>query len=197
MTKQQIQDEALAKVKIESITVKALYDDTPDTSFLGEYTDDMEPGVIVRQDGEFYEKLPAKMERDIDGTFLCKGEPEVPPRGREYRGFRPYAGGEKVGTKDYYKYGMQDYKRMEGLERGDWSFIGIMAKAVVSYRLNGYCRLETFTSGGLWGIETDAGEYLDEVKTEELDGLKNHLEAFGVDLSNWDKLTKDIEIEHT
>ncbi len=184
----------MGKLKIESIAIRHTIDDNPDTSWLGEFTDDLEPGVIVRDYGEFYEKLPAEMERDFDGKFVGKGEPEVPPRGREYRGFRPYASGEKVGTKAYYKYGMHDHKRMEGLNNGDWSFIGIIAEAIISYPcIHGFdsSRLETLTSGGLCGIESDSGIYLEEIEQEQLMDLKEHLKQFNVDISNFN----DIEIE--
>lgn len=181
---------------IESIKVKVMYDESPDISWLGEYTDNLGPGVIIRDYDEFYEKIPTEMERDDYGQFIGKADPELPSMGREFRGFKPYAGGEKEGTKDYYKYGMQDYRRMEGLERGDWSFIGIRAEAVVSYDIGGGSRrLEDLTSGGLWGIESDSGDYLKELKQEQLDDLKLHLKEFNVDLSNWGELTQDLEIE--
>jgi len=178
-------------MRIESIRIKYILDQYADTDHLGEYTDDLQDGVIVRDYGEFYEKLPAEMERDVDGTFLYKGEPEVPQKGREYRGFIPYAGEEKPGTKWFYKYGMQDFKRIEGLNNGDWHYIGIMAEATVSYGQNGHRRLEVLSSGGLWGIESDSGGYLEEVEKEELQGLKDHLKEFNIDLSDFD----DIEIE--
>ncbi len=155
--------------KIESIKVKMIHDEAPDTSCIGEYTDDVENGVIVRSMGEFYEKLPAEMERDLDGKFLCKGEPDIPTMGREYRFFKPYAGGEEKGTKDYYTYGRQDFKRMEGLLKGDWHFVGIMAEAEVLSPIEGMkdnFRVETLSSGGLWGIESDSGDYLKEVAQE-------------------------------
>ena len=185
------------RIKIESIKVKAIYDSMPDTSFLGEYTDDLRPGVIVRAHGEFYEKLPAPMERDIDGRYIGKGEPyDIPVRGREYRGFIPYAGGEPQGSRDYYRYGLEDWKRMQGLEKGDWHFIGIRAEATVKYKTNmRHYRLEKLTSGGLWGIESDAGDYLEEVKGGELSDLKCHLEIFNVDTSGWQEAVKDIELE--
>ena len=182
---------------IEEIKVRAIPDESPDTSWLGEYTDDSRPGVIIREYGEFYEKIPTEMERDYDGTFIGKAEPELPSRGRNYRGFIPYAGGEKVGTKDFYKYGMQDYKRMEGLNNGDWYFVGIQAEALISYPINGGSRrLEHLTSGGVWGIESDAGDYLEEVMKEEFADLKGHLEQFNVDVSNWDELVEGIELEY-
>lgn len=187
-------------LRIESIELEAMCDDSPGTSWLGEYTDDLGPGVIVRPKGEFYERLPAEMERDCNGRFLYKGKPDVPPPGRGFRGFKPYAGGEKVGTPLYYKYGMRDYKRMEGLNRGDWRFIGIRAKAEVSYPVNGRVgdwRLETLTSSGLWGIASDSEDsHIKEFIREELEDLKDHLATFNVDLSNWEELTKDIEIRN-
>jgi hypothetical protein len=182
--------------KIESIKVKVIPDYAADTSWIGEYTDNLEPGVIIRDYNEFYEKIPTEMERDADGKFIGKAEPNPPQKGRTFRGFLPYAGGEKQGTKDYYKYGMQDYKRMEELNNGDWQFIGIRAEAEVSYKTINGSRLEHLTSGGLWGIESDAGDYLNEIMKEELSDLKNHLQNFNVDTSTWDELTKDIELEY-
>lgn len=166
------------KIKIEKITLVHEFDNSPDTSCLGEYTDDLQEGVIVRQHDEFFEKLPE--------------EDRYPDKGRDYRAFKPYAGGEKVGTKEYYEYGMQDYKRMESLNNGNWSYIGIYAKAEVSYDIGqGSRRIETLESSGLWGIESDSGDYLKEVEKEQLEDLKEHLKAFGVNVKNFDK----IEVE--
>ena len=91
-----------------------------------------------------------------------------------------------------YTYGMQDYERMEGLNNGDWCFIGIIAEATVKYPINnnGSYRLETFTSGGLWGIESDSGDYLDTVASEQIADLKKHLAVFGI------KWNDDIEITY-
>jgi hypothetical protein len=41
----------------------------------------------------------------------------TPPRGREYRAFRPEAGGERPGSPRYQQYGLRDYTRMEALDR--------------------------------------------------------------------------------
>jgi len=115
---------------------------------------------------------------------LGKAPPEIRRNNREHTGFIPYAGGEKPGTKDYYKYGMQNYERMEGLCAGDWWFLGIVAECVVSYSISettGDCRLETISSRGLWGIESDCCEdYIGEVEQEQLEDLKGHLAAFGI-----------------
>lgn len=182
--------------KLETVIVKTIIDEYPETSDLGEYTDDLGPGVIVRGPNEFYEHLPADMERNVNGTFLCKGEPDVPRPGLNCRGFKPYAGGEEPGTNDYYKYGMQDFNRMEGLNNGDWVYVGIMAEAEVSYSQNGHTRHEYLTSGSIWGVESDAYDHMETLKTEELADLKSHLKQFNVDLSNWEELTQDLEIDH-
>lgn len=82
---------------------------------------------------------------------------------------------------------------MEGLNNGEWYFVGIKAKAVVSWKVgtNGDRRLETLTSGGLWGIESDSGEYLKEVAQEEVADLKSVLETFGVNLSSFDDMANE------
>ena len=179
--------------KLQAVRIKAILDPYPDTSFLGEYTDALGPGVIVRHYGEFYEKIPTEMERDEYGRFSGKSEPEVPSTRNEYRGFLPYAGGEKIGTPEYYKYGMQDFNRMEELNSGDWNFIGIVAEA--SLLTNDESQTITFQSNGLWGIESDSGDYLNEVAEDELEDLKSTLEKEHVDLSKWDELTNDLEIK--
>jgi hypothetical protein len=186
--------------KIFDVKIKRDVDDSPDTSWIGEYTDTLETGVIVRRDNEFYEKLPREMERNDDGTFAGKGDfiNPLPERGREFRGFKPYAGGEKAGTKEYYQYGMQDYERMEGLERGDWRFIGIRAIAKVGVSLDGgkNFKVDKITSGGLWGIESDAEDSdLKEIEQEQLSELKDLLLAYGFGRSKVGKAISEAERE--
>lgn len=171
----------MEKPTIKTIKLFHVVDEIPDTSCIGEYTDTWSEWAICRCCGEYLEN--------------CDDEHTCPTKGREYLFFKPYAGGEKEGTEDYQKYGKQDYDRMEGLNRGDWCFIGIYAVAEVSYQTgsSGERRIETLQSGGLWGIESDSGDYLEEVDKEELTSLREHLEQFNVDLSNWDELTEDVE----
>lgn len=160
-------------MKIESIKVKRLLDEHPDTSCIGEYTDDPNDWSICRCCGEYLTN--------------CDDEHEIPRKCRNYRFFLPYAGGEKQGTADYQKYGKQDYDRMESLNGGNWCFIGVQAEAEVSYPVaggsNGHRRLETFTSGGLWGIESDSDDdYLAETENEQLTDLVQHLSHFNIKL---------------
>ena len=165
--------------KIESIQVVHMIDESPDTSFIGEYTDEMSDWVISRQYDAYVIDLPS--------------DTKIVERGREYRFFLPYAGGEQPGTAEYRKYGMQDYGRMEALNRGDWCFIGIQAEAIVSRDIGqGNKRLQRLVSGGLWGIESNSCDaYLEDVAHDELDDLKEHLEAFGVDTSDFDVFVEE------
>ena len=88
------------------------------------------------------------------------------------------------------EYAEQDDQRVAAY--GDWWMLGIMARAEVSYAIGqGNSRLESLTSGGLWGIESDSGaEYIETVAREELADLKAHLGHFSVDLSNFDELAE-------
>ncbi len=167
-------------MKIESIKIIHTIDEDPDFSHLGEYTDDLKPGVIVRCCNEYYENLPD----DFAYSF----------HGSEFQGFKPLGGDEPVGSKAYREYGMQDFKRIEGYNNNDWFYICISAKATVSYSINNEdLRFETLSSGGIWGVETDGGEdFIKEIETEELNDLKDHLKQFGIDVSNFDS----IEVEH-
>lgn len=125
-----------------TVQAKIVLNEDPDLSFIGEYTDKQEPGVIVRQNGEFIEDWPE--------------DDPLPERGREYRFFKPYAGGEQPGSKDYQTYGFQDYKQMEEYNRGDWCMIGIVVKVFKAG--------VELSSGSLWGIESNSEvSYFDEI----------------------------------
>ena len=79
----------------------------------------------------------------------------------------------------------QDTQRLR--EYGQyWCMYGCMAESVVSYPISkqGDRRLETLTSGGLWGIESDSDEsYKTEVAKEQLEDLKSHLKQFNIKIS--------------
>ena len=175
------------KLKIESITLVMEEDTNGDASTLGEWTDDLDDWNIVRATGQCVKEMTDQ------GTIGPVCVTEFPPRGSFFRCFKPYAGGEKPGTKEYKKYGLQDWKRMEALNKCEWNYIGIHAEAVVSYpcRTSDARRMETLRSSGLWGIESDAGKtYFLSVVKEELADLRSHLAAFGVVLLDFDGLAK-------
>lgn len=129
-------------------------DESPDTSFIGEYANHWKEGAIDR-------KERGDMSRN------------------EYRYFIPAMSGEATGNPDSPE---QDYERMESLNRGAWCFIGIRASVEVNIPLHGsYAVRQTFHSPGLWGIESDSGkEYLREVFEEESNTLAQMLESLGV-----------------
>jgi hypothetical protein len=195
----------MRKHRINRVWIDRKADDSPDNSTIGKYTDTPDTWAIVLENnaegvgaGEFLYDLEHQQCPTCKGTGRggvnttdggadddccdCEGTGLVPytcpERGREYRFFMPYAGGEKPGTDDYRKYGLEDFKRMESYNRGHWHYLGIIAKAeIVSPQ--GVC--QTIRSGGLWGVESDSGhEYLAEVEGEELAALKAELTALGI-----------------
>jgi hypothetical protein len=170
----------MSKPRIDSIRIVVEDDESPDTSYLGVYQDEEQDGVIVVEEGRFLSDLQAE-------------DPEYSPpeRGRDYRFFLPVAGDEKPGTKEYAEYGMQDFEHMQGLNRGDWAYVGVWAEATVSYPVGnrGDRRLEVLRSGGLWGIESDSKEYIKETAKDELADLKEHLQKFGVSTEEFDELS--------
>ena len=70
--------------------------------------------------------------------------------------------------------------RKEAYKRGDFSFVGVRAEAEIT--VDGIS--QTITSGGLWGVESDAGdEYIKEVGGEEYNDLRKILKTLGVPTS--------------
>jgi hypothetical protein len=158
-------DQERNRPRVRKITIKREFDEDPDTSHLGEYTDELAEWNIVCSERAYVRNLPE--------DFEC------PPKGREYRAFKPYAGGEKPGSKAYQKYGLQDFDRMQALVNGHWYYFGVYAVAEVRMPSG---ILQTIRSGGLWGIESDAGrEVVDSTIKEELAVLYGELDAIGAD----------------
>jgi len=213
-------NKATRKGRILSITVVTRPDECPDTSWLGEYGEDYNPAAIVCETGEFVadierrEKILDRLSdevsfRECSDTPLDSTIPRqrlekltaewedlnrIPERGRRYRYFTPCAGGEKPGGKYWRKYARQDYDRMEALSRGDWYFMGIVAEARIT--LPGSDVIQRITSGGLWGIESDCGDYQREVEDDQLVELRGELEALGFGGRALDVAFNDIESVH-
>jgi len=187
---------------IEQVRIKRMIDNDPDTSYLGRYTDDIGPGVVIRKYDEFYERIPTEMERDSNGRFIGKEEPDIPLYSNEYVGFRPAnhiphnpdnwkhvsradkkAVREKFGSlkKADYAYALEDYNRFEGLTRGDWYYIGIEVDATVSISVAGRCLNSIVVqSGGLWGIESDSGDVeINDIISDEKESLRKELQSMG------------------
>jgi hypothetical protein len=57
-----------------------------------------------------------------------------------------------------------------------WIFVGVLAEAEI---LTGNC-VQRISSGGVWGIESDAHNVLKEVGAEQFDELREILAAIGI-----------------
>ena len=158
-------DNPTKKLKILSVQIEHDTDDCPDFSTLGEYTDKQEPWYLIAV-GEHKGKFIAELGEDD----------ELPEKGRNYRYFAPAENGETPGSEDYKKYARQDFERMEAYNRQEWGYVGVIAKARIVSPQN---VIQTIHSGGLWGIESDAGDYFKEVENDQLHSLKQELLALG------------------
>lgn len=172
---------------LEKVELKAYYDDHPHhEDYLGEFKNDADSEDLKR--GSAFRWKPG------DSRTLEYFIPAISVDEHK-EGLRRLGYAKGVAETLARSYCRQAFTRAEGLDAGDWCYIGIMAKATVKTPVDhnpGCFRLETFTSGGLWGIESDSGsDHIGEIHQEELDDLKSHLEDFGVDLSNWDDLKPD------
>ena len=76
------------------------------------------------------------------------------------------------------KYKAQDAERLAGFRRGEWSFIGIRARAHITITRDRHSTTYTLDSPGLWGIESDScEEYLASVFAEECAVLRADIKA--------------------
>ena len=72
-----------------------------------------------------------------------------------------------VGATDFEEQQTKATERMDAWRRGDWQYVGVQAEArclVVRHRVGTFY---TLRSPGVWGIESDAGDYLSTVFEEE------------------------------
>lgn len=150
-----------SKKRILSIRVKSDVDYSPDLSFLGEYKDHGDGNNVI--------------DRKDRGDW---------ERG-QCRFCHITLSAEETGNPNSV---YEDYARLEAYNRGDWCMVGVWAEAEVV--LTGNC-VQKIRSGGLWGIESDSGEYLTEVAKEEVEQLKDELIALGFRRSTIDK----VEVE--
>jgi hypothetical protein len=214
--------------KIESVTVRKIFDESPDTSYYGEYSNTrasefsidrahstdcasvvpgskaaqtflehargtvaelqaLEPSVETLE-WEALEDAYNVLDGLVDEVVECDCGERGDMGRHEFRYFNPSfnylrADGslqEGHTAEEVRKYVAQDYARMESLNRGDWSYIGIKAEAEISIPSGSYSTLQTIHSGGLWGIESDSDKsYFAEVQADELANLRAQLSALG------------------
>lgn len=77
--------------------------------------------------------------------------------------------------------------RMAAWEADEWEYVGVVAVAELLIPIGGNSfRIMRIKSGGLWGIESDAGDYLREVFEEEKASLLAELKTLGESLASGD-----------
>ena len=223
--------------RILSVTIKRMLDDSPDTSYLGEYSNSplsefsidrahsedcasvsleaKNAQTMLEHAQQTVGDIQTTVDYDVDETEWEALETAYTELGQlaseitdcdcgergdmgrhEYRYFNPsFNYVDKHGklaegntAEDVRKYVRQDYERMESLNRGDWSYIGIRAEAKiwieskqagpVSYGHVG--QFQTITSSGVWGYESDmSGTDFEEAEEEQLSELRAQLKALG------------------
>ena len=190
---------------IHTITIKRMIDEDPDTSWLGDYSNtrasdysiDRKHTTDCASVSQEAHEISDKLQRAIDYLYdqnlddrdaievleeareestECDCNESGDARRGEYRYFNPSSNYDNETPENVRKYTAEDYARMEALNAGQWSFVGIRAEAEI--RVDGI--IQHISSGGLWGIESDSDDsYLDEVANEELHQLKEQLRALG------------------
>lgn len=100
---------------------------------------------------------------------------DVPPR------HRPELGAVRVLVLPDAEADVEDLgpERAAALERGDFDFVGVVAEADVT--VEGV--VQQIRSGGLWGIESDSRDLVEEHAREEYADLRKILKTIGVPTS--------------
>lgn len=119
---------------------------------------------------------------------------------RQYRYFNPSGNYDGDTPENIIEYTRQDYERMEAMSRFDWHYVGVRAEAEYSLGVAGHDSagrahylIQKLSSGGLWGIESDAGDYFAEVEAEQLSELRSQLSAIGFSKRAISAAFKDIQ----
>lgn len=189
--------------RIHKVTILRMVDESPDTSWLGEYSNEATSEFAIdRKHAKSCTGFWANADlpddaRECDCSsighrqmpYFNPGSVEafkadaswIPPTETDKRGYWFQA---------MKKNAIADYERAEAFNAGDFYFIGIRAEAEVS--LSGMAipnpvagtvvsptyLIQRISSGGCWGIESDAG-YFAEVEAEQLSELRSQLSAIG------------------
>lgn len=85
---------------------------------------------------------------------------------------QPFNTGQETRRQQAAKSARSDMKRMSDWRDGYWSYVGVVVTAECSC-----CRRFTGKNASLWGIESDAGDYLDEVARGLVEEIEHESEA--------------------
>lgn len=190
--------------RILSVTIKRIVDTDPDTSNYGEYSDKPSEFYIDRAHKSdcpsFLPDGSATEARDCS----CIGDDWWDRR--EYRYFNVSSNYEGDSAEDIRKYLLQDYERMESYNNQNWCYLGLRASCDIVLKswgkwdndtqmFSGGCGpIQTITSGGLSGIESDSDKSdFEEIEQEELAELREQLKALGFSARAISTAFKDIK----
>lgn len=89
-------------------------------------------------------------------------------------------GYEECSAEEAMRYKAEDAKRLAAYERGEWSLIGVRARAVIRWVRNGVATTYCVDSAGIFGVESDSGEEeLNAIYEVEKAELHDMLAAIG------------------
>ena len=73
--------------------------------------------------------------------------------------------------------------RLKAYNNSQFGFVGLLVNATFAIQLSeNTWKIDTISTGGLWGIESDSqDEYLEEVWREEYEEMMNMLDIIGID----------------
>ena len=136
------------------VTAWAEYDNYGDSSWLGVFCNFRQPAnkeekLVHRESGSVLDHTG--IWRDSRGRLVAA--PDVRSHSREYQFTWHDNGHERI------KYALQDSNRLEALDNGSWSFVGVVA----TVEIDGV----ELARDSLWGIESDSGDsYLAQTARE-------------------------------
>lgn len=173
--------------RILKIEVKRMDDESPDTSYLGTYSNHADNEYAI--DRAHTLDCPVNNEPLDNVEDHCQCETHNLGR-NEYRYFNPATTDPHETPEQNRKDARFSYERMESLNDGNWSYIGIRAQAEILID----SVTQRITSGGLWGIESDSEPaYLKEIEDEELSSLRDILHNLGFSKRAIATAVKDIQ----
>lgn len=157
----------MADVTLDGVRIRVYIDEHPQLDYLGEYTNE-----------------PGPDDRTIDRQA----------RGDQGRGEHRYFVAPRWTEK--WEHVEQNYERMESYGAG-WLCLGLRAVADLTVHLdNGKTLTTSVESGGIWGVESDSDEAIEQWSKEEFAEVRSELEELGVDTpaNIWADFTGDYPV---
>lgn len=171
----------MKKNRIDGIRILHKIDEYPDLSWIGEYTDSKPDECDLKGGSAFY-----RVNYEYRGYKYFIPCYSVQERFKDLQAMGYSKGVAEELARSYCR---KDFERMEGYCKGDWYMIGIIAKASICIPYESYDKIETISSGGLFGIESDSGDtYIQDIEKEQLSELKDLCIRMNVSIRNWNSI---------